>query len=147
MLLLRHKTLERRKNFMTMGEYIKELRTGGNRYGRKWSQEELGHSLNPPVNRCAINKWEKGRVENIKRTHIEQLSVLFGIQPSELMCFESMYDENQISEEVKTFEAVQSLFGKDAVQLLQHFMELNSLGKQKALDDIIDLTELSKYTY
>lgn len=131
---------------MTMGEYIKQLRTGGNRYGTKWSQEELGHSLNPPVNRCAINKWEKGRVENIKRTHIEQLSVLFGIQPSELMCFESQYDENQISEEVKTIEAVQNIFGKDAVLLLQHFMELNDIGKQKALEDLADLTELLKYT-
>lgn len=131
---------------MTMGEYIKKLRTGENKYGLKWSQEELGHSLNPPVNRCAINKWEKGRVENIKRTHIEQLSKLFGIQPSELMCFESRFDENQISEEVKTIEAVQNLFGKDAVQLLQHFMELNDIGKQKALEDLVDLTELSKYT-
>ena len=131
---------------MTMGEYIKKLRTGENKYGLKWSQEELGHSLNPPVNRCAINKWEKSRVENIKRTHIEQLSKLFGIQPSELMCFESRFDENQISEEVKTIESVQSLFGKDAVQLLQHFMTLNNIGKQKALEDLVDLTELPKYT-
>ena len=130
---------------MTMGEYIKKLRTGENRYGRKWSQEELGHSLNPPVNRCAINKWEKGRVENIKRNHIEQLADIFGIQPSELMCFESKFDEEQISEEVKTIEAVQKVFGKDAVLILQHFMELNDTGKQKALEDLIDLTELPKY--
>lgn len=129
-----------------MGEYIKELRTGGNRFGRKWSQEELGHSLNPPVNRCAINKWEKGRVENIKRTHIEQLSVLFGIQPSELMCFESKYDEEQISEEVRTIEAVQKVFGNNAVQLLNYFSQLNDVGKEKILNDVIDLTELPKYT-
>ena len=131
---------------MTMGEYIKELRTGGNRFGRKWSQEELGHSLNPPVNRCAINKWEKGRVENIKRTHIEQLSVMFGIQPSELMCFESKYDEKQISEEVRTIEAVQKVFGNEAVQLLNYFNQLNDVGKEKILNDIVDLTELPKYT-
>ena len=57
---------------MTMGEYIKELRTGNNVYGKKWTQEELGAALNPPVNRAAVNKWETGLVENIKRKHIQQ---------------------------------------------------------------------------
>ena len=49
---------------MTMGTYIKQLREG-----MGISQEELGKSLNPPVNRAAVNKWETGQVENIKRTH------------------------------------------------------------------------------
>lgn len=131
---------------MTMGEYIKKLRTGENVYGKKWSQEELGHSLKPPVNRCAINKWEKGRVENIKRTHIEQLAKMFGITPSELMCFDQSDEEKKISQEVKTFEAIQKLFGEDAFYLLQQYLQLNDLGKQKALEDIADLTELPKYT-
>ncbi len=30
--------------------------------------------------------------------------------------------------------------------MLQYFQELNRLGKEKALEDIGDLTELSKYT-
>lgn len=125
---------------MTMGEYIHKLRTNLN-----LTQEELGHKLVPPVNRGAVNKWETGRVENIKRTYIEQLSNIFGVEPIDLMCFESKVDEEQISKEVKVIEQIQSVFGKDAVQLLQYFMELNELGKQKALDDIGDLTQLPKY--
>ena len=129
-----------------MGEYIKKLRTGDNIYGRKWSQEELGAALNPPVNRAAVNKWETGLVENIKKTHIQQLAKMFGVKSCDLMCFDDQIDSSKLSEEVKVIEQVQDLFGKDAVQLLQLFNELNELGKQKALEDITDLTEHPKYT-
>ena len=131
---------------MTMGEYIKKLRTGNNIYGKKWSQEELGAALSPPVNRAAVNKWETGMVENLKRTHIEQLAKMFGVRPCELMCFDDQIDSSKISREVKVIEQIQDVFGKDAVQLLQLFNELNEIGKQKALEDIGDLTELPKYT-
>lgn len=67
---------------MTMGDYIKELRLE-----KEWTQDELGQKLNPPVNKSAVNKWEKGQVENIKRTHIERMSKFFGVRPSQLMCF------------------------------------------------------------
>jgi transcriptional regulator with XRE-family HTH domain len=131
---------------MTMGEYIKELRTGNNVYGKKWTQEELGAALNPPVNRAAVNKWETGLVENLKKTHIQQLATMFGIKPCDLMCFDDQIDSSQIAEEVKVIEQIQKYFGKDAVQLLQYFNELNINGRQKALEDIGDLTELPKYT-
>ena len=131
---------------MRTGEYIKRLRTGYNKYGRVYTQGELGALLNPPVNRAAINKWETGTVENIRKSYIEQLAEIFGIDPSDLMCFEFKYDEKLISEETRIIEEVQKLYGRQAVQVLNYFNQLNSLGKEKALDDIIDLTELSKYT-
>lgn len=131
---------------MTMGEYIKKLRSGYNVYGKKWTQEELGAALNPPVNRAAVNKWETGLVENLKKTHIEQLAKMFGVKACDLMCFDDQIDFSQIAEEVKVIEQVQKYFGKDAVQLLQYFNELNINGRQKALEDIGDLTELPKYT-
>lgn len=126
---------------MTMGEYIKKLRLE-----HEWSQEELGKMLIPPVNRAAVNKWETGQVENIKRNHIEQLAEKFGVKPCELMCFESKVDEEQVSQEVKVLEQIQKLFGKDAVEVLRYFNELNDLGRQKALEDLGDLVQLSKYT-
>ena len=131
---------------MKTGDYIKFLRMGNNKYGKKWTQAELGALLDPQVNRAAVNKWESGMIKNIKKVYIQQLANIFGVTPTELMCFESKYDEKQISEEVKVIERIQMLFGKDAVQLLQSFNELNELGKQKALEDINDLTEHPKYT-
>lgn len=120
---------------MTMGQYIKQLREDAG-----LSQEELGKSLNPPVNRAAVNKWETGQVENIKRTHIQQLAIKFGVSPCELMCFDSSQ-----TEETKTLELVQKNFGKEAVKVLQMFCKMNQSGQQKVLEDMSDMTELPKY--
>lgn len=70
---------------MKMGDYIRKLRQE-----KGLSQEQLGALLDPVVNRGAVNKWEKGRVENIKRTHIQQMAQIFGISPVELMCFDDV---------------------------------------------------------
>ena len=69
---------------MTMGEYIKKLRTE-----KDLTQEELGQLLTPKVNRGAINKWEVGRVTNIKRSYVLQMAKIFGVDPVSLMCFDS----------------------------------------------------------
>ena len=130
---------------MKTGNFIRYLRTGNNKYGKKWTQAELGAALNPPVNRSAINKWESGMTKNINKTYIQQLSTIFGVSPTELMCFDDEVDSSKISEEVKVIEQIQRLFGKDAVQLLQHFNELNETGKQKAIESIIDLADHPKY--
>ena len=131
--------------FLTTGKYIRWLRLGNNQYKRKYSQAEIGQMLNPPVNRSAINKWESGLIKNIKKSYIEQLAEIFGVTPTDLMCFGSKYNEERISEELKVIEEVQITFGKDFAQLLQCFNELNEAGKQKALEDIGNLTELAKY--
>ena len=131
---------------MQTGDYIRFLRTGNNQFGKKMTQAELGAALNPPVNRAAINKWESGMIKTIKKVYIQQIADIFGVTPTEIMCFESKYDEMEISEEVKVIEQIQMTFGKDFVKILQHFNELNEEGKQKAIETIIDLTEHPKYT-
>ena len=130
---------------MKMGEYIKHLRKGNNVHHRRWTQDELGALLDPPVNRSGVNKWEKGRVENLKRTHILQLANIFGVHPCELMCFDADFDSEQIAEDVKLIEQIQKTFGSEVVELLQYFMELNDVGKRKVIEDVIDLSELPKY--
>ena len=69
---------------MRMGDKIRECRKEAG-----YTQEELGKLLKPTVNRAAVNKWECGYVENIKRTYIEQMAELFHILPAELMCFDA----------------------------------------------------------
>ena len=129
---------------MTTAEYIKRLRKGDNIYKKKWSQEELGAALNPPVKRAAIWKWEHGTIKNIKKTHVEQMATLFGIQPEELMCFEKnennpeKFNENMLNE-------IQTRFGMGAIDLLICFGKLNDSGKEKALEYISDIIENPKY--
>ena len=63
---------------MTMGEIIKNHRTN-----LKLSQEELG--LMVGVNKAAVQKWESGAVQNMKKSTIQKLSEIFGISPANVM--------------------------------------------------------------
>lgn len=60
---------------MNVGEYIKKLRTD---YG--YSQEQLGAMIG--VKRAAVQKWESGKVQNLKRETIKRLSDIFNVPPS-----------------------------------------------------------------
>lgn len=48
--------------------------------------------------------------------------------------------------EVQLLELIQVTYGKKAVELLEQFVELNELGKDKAIDTLIDLCMIEKYT-
>ena len=76
---------------MTMGERIKQLRKK-----QGLTQEELGKYIG--VKKAAIMKYEKGDVQNMKRSSIEILSKLFGVTPSYLMCI----NENNITQKNKS---------------------------------------------
>lgn len=72
---------------MDMGERIKKLRTD-----RGMTQEELGKILG--VKKAAIQKYESGSVENLKRSSIKILATTFGVSPSYLMGFDE--EENKL---------------------------------------------------
>lgn len=124
---------------MTMGERIRILRKQHN-----MSMEELGSRLG--VGKSAILKYEKGQVENLPRSTIEKMAMLFGVTPSYLMCFDEWEENEQmLSDEVILIERIQAKWGKGAVSLIQHYCELNIDG-QKALCTISEsLCELNKY--
>lgn len=66
---------------MNMGERLKELRLE-----KGATQEEVGNVIN--VAKATIMKYEKGLVENLKRSSIEKLAKYFNVAPSYLMCME-----------------------------------------------------------
>lgn len=63
---------------MGIGDTIKKLRLE-----KGLTQEELGKLVG--VKRAAVNKWENGSVENLKRSTIEKLSEIFKVNPSYLI--------------------------------------------------------------
>ena len=79
---------------MNAGRIIRNLRRE-----HDMTQEELGKMLTPRVNRQAINKWETGRVENIKRSHIEQMATIFGVKPSVFFDYNQEEEESLSNEE------------------------------------------------
>lgn len=119
---------------MTMGDKIKECREQ-----KELSQEQLGAMLKPQVNKAAINKWEKGTVENIKRTHIQQMAKIFGISPCELMAWDN--DEQTPKAPV----VVTPVFTTEQNELLQLFTELNAEGQEELLNYTRYIASQSKY--
>ena len=73
-----------------MGEIIKMLRVKS-----KMTQEELGEKLG--VQKSAIRKYEKGEVENIKRSSIKKMADLFNVTPSYLMGWEDIIPTSEES--------------------------------------------------
>lgn len=125
---------------MGMGEIIKY-----HRERLDLSQEALGAKLG--VNKAAVQKWESGRVENLKRKTIKQLADLFEISSCSLMGWDEAYNNNdKLAKEVSVIEQIQDQYGKDAVKLLESFVQLNGTGKAKALENITDIAALPKYT-
>lgn len=140
---------------MTMGERIKILREE-----RHMSQEELGKLCG--VNRAAVNKWETGQVENIKRSTIKRLAEVFHVTPCFIMCFdedskateeqikqfnERLNSQKELQKEVSLIEEIQAQYGSDTVQIVQLFNELNENGRQKAIENLSDLSEIKRYQH
>ena len=124
---------------MTMGERIKYLRESIG-----MTQDELGEKIG--VQKSAVVKYEKGKVENIKRSAIKTMAEIFNVSPCYLMGFDEDEDEiKTISKQVALLQAVQDQWGKDSVKMLELFTGLNPDGQKKALNQLEDLSEIPKY--
>ena len=125
---------------MTTAEIIYKYRKEHN----NMSQEEFGQKVGG--NRAAVSKWEKGHVKEMKGKTILNVCRLIGCTPYELMGWDEEFNSfNKLNNEVKLIETIQLQYGKDSVELLNYFTKLNSIGKEKAIENIIDLTSIPKY--
>lgn len=124
---------------MTMGERIRSLRKQ-----HSMSMEELGQRIG--VGKSAILKYEKSEVENLPRSTIEKMATIFGVSPAYLMCFDE-WDENAeaLSDEVALIERIQAKWGREAVKMLELFVQLNADGKKSIINMAEDFASLDKY--
>lgn len=89
----------------TMGDRIKACRK---RIGM--TQEELAKALG--IQNSAVSKYEKGRVDNLKRSTIAEMARIFGVEPSFL------------------------LFGSDSEPIEKAYDRLNPEGQKKVIEYI-----------
>lgn len=75
---------------------------------------------------------------------IELLANYFEIQKSDLVERKDM-NNSTISNE-KYLEETVKKYGISSIELLDNFSKLNELGKQKANDNLKDLTKINEYT-
>ena len=113
------------------GTRIKELRTLSG-----MSQEELGRRVG--VKRAAINKYEVGTVRNIPLHTIEKIANIFEVSPQYIVGW-SDDGYSSLALEVKIIHGVQRFYGKDAVELLEHFSHLTPQGKKRVLQYLDDI--------
>lgn len=113
------------------GTRIRELRIIAD-----MSQEELGRRVG--VQRAAIQKYEKGTVENIPIRTIEKIANVFSVSPTYIVGWDNI-EASPLSAEVRVLQGVKRFYGNDAVDLLEVFSTLNKSGRKKLLtyaDDI-----------
>lgn len=103
------------------------------------SQEELGKRVG--VQRAAINKYEKGIVENIPLQTIEKMAQIFDVSPTYIVGWNDD-NTNPLAVEVKVIQGVQRFYGKDAVDLLETYVNLNSQGRKRLLQYAQDMSGL-----
>lgn len=124
---------------MTMGEYIKKLREE-----KGWSQDELGQKVG--VNRAAVQKWEKGTVENIKRSTIKELSKVLGVSPCDLMQWDEEVNLQKVQHEIDACELFEKCYGQEAYKAVSMFLKLDTVDQGKVVERMEVLLEAEKYS-
>lgn len=110
------------------------------------TQEELGERIG--VQKSAIRKYEKGVIENIKRSSIKIMANIFGVSPTYLMGWDDEENSSEVealAEEVKLLERIQSQYGERSIRLLKAFNDLGVSGQETAIHIVEDLLDVPKY--
>ncbi len=137
---------------MTTGQIIKMMREE-----RGMTQETLAELMGYS-HKSSINKIELGKAD-LPQSKIVAFARIFNVSPCEILGYEptaaseeqkQLWDEKlnahqQLQTEVQVIEAIQKMFGKDSVKVLQLFNSLNKSGKTKAIETLEDLTAIQKY--
>lgn len=121
---------------MTIGKRIRDLRIK-----QGLSQTELGEKIG--IQRSRMNKYEMETVGTIKKEIVEKLAQALNTTPSYLMGWEDY--ETTIKNELDTVVSVSKLFGEESVELLSIFAKLNKVGKNKIIEQALDLSKISDY--
>lgn len=117
---------------MKTADKIKALRTR-----KGLSQEELGKMVG--LQKAAINKYETGRVVNIKKSILQKLADALSVSPADLLDDPEGYD---------TPMGIPSDFfimQKEEEELLGYFRMLNADGKTQAVSMLKVLSEMKVY--
>jgi transcriptional regulator with XRE-family HTH domain len=101
------------------------------------SQEELGRRVG--VQRAAINKYEKGTVENIPIKTIEKIARVFDVSPNYIVGWNGDAD-NPLAVEVKLLQGVKRYFGGEVVDLIEMYTHLTDTGKERVFQYTEDMS-------
>lgn len=101
------------------------------------SQEELGRRVG--VQRAAINKYEKGTVENIPIKTIEKIADVFDVSPTYIVGWNGD-SGNPLAVEVKLLQGVKRYYGAEVVEIIEQYVHLNSIVKKRVFQYLEDMS-------
>ena len=82
------------------------------------------------MQRAAIQKYEKGTVQNIPINTVENIAKVFDVSPTYLVGWDDI-SGTPLSAEVRILQGVKKFYGSDAVDLLESFMTLSKDGRKR----------------
>ncbi len=106
-----------------VGDYIKSLRKS-----KGLTQEELGNMIG--VKKAAVQKWESGMVQNLKRNTFKQLSDIFEVSPASFIDNDDPIESNATilpQEKIRlipVYESVSAGFGAYADNYILEYIPL-----------------------
>ena len=81
---------------------------------------------------------------DISQSKLIAFARVFNVTLFDLLGFEQAKEIDE-QKEMYLFEEIQKKFGKEAIKLLDLFCTLNSVGKQRAIETLEDLSSVQKY--
>lgn len=93
---------------------------------------------------ATISRYASGEIQGVKRSTIVKLAKFFNVNPAWLA---GLSDEKYIStaNSNQIMLNIENKYGNNSIKLLDYYQQLNDLGREKALENIKDLTDVPKY--
>lgn len=96
------------------------------------------------ISESLLSKYLSGNAV-ARQKKLSILSDALDINPVWLMGYDvPMTNQNSSSNQLSYI--IENEYGSSSIQLLNYYKNLNALGKEKAIENIKDLTEIPKYT-
>ena len=133
------------------------------------TMREIAESVG--VSEATISRWESGNISNMRRDKIALLAKVLRLSPTELIedtitdetldIVNSLDDdileqygsdlskaqaEQRKRDEAQATSIIKNYFSAKETELLNDFLTLNELGKDKAIEYVKDLSSMDKYS-
>ena len=96
---------------------------------------------------ATISRYASGDIKNVKISTIVKLADFFKVSPAWLAGLsDDKYETIGLPKDKQYELNTVQRYGLNSIKLLDNYNKLNDIGKEKAFENIKDLTEIPKYT-
>lgn len=99
------------------------------------------------LDKAQISQYKTGKYEPMQDA-LHKLADALNVNVSWLMGYDvpMEIDRKRLEQEVEACELIERCYGTGARELVRYFVKLNELGRNKIMNEIQDMVQLSKYT-